>query len=90
MLKVIPVKNEFGNVVKNQYTYWDGKDFVFQSYDDIIVRQTPDQIYLDQNNHDTSVTTRKYRNQFLGMTDDEVSEAIQNDELVLMDLNNTL
>lgn len=87
MLKVIPVRNEFGNVVKNQYTYWDGQDFVFQSYDDIVVRQTPDQIYLDQNAYNASVTTRKYRNQFLNMTDAEVSEAIQTNDLVLMDLN---
>ncbi len=87
MPKVIPMTNENGNVVKNQYTYHEDDCFIFQSYDSVIAKIDQNQIYMDINKHDASVTTMKYRNQFVNMTDYEVLEAIDNGDILLVDLN---
>lgn len=87
MPKVIPMLNEYGNVVKNQYTYHEDDCFIFQSYGDVIVKKDQGQIYMDINKFEGSVTTMRYRNQFLNMTDREVQESIDNGDILLVDLN---
>lgn len=62
----------------------------FQSYDSIIVRKEygPNHnITLDVNYWDYSVTTGKYRNQFLGETKKETEAKIKSGEYKLVDLN---
>ena len=49
--------------------------------------QTLPSIYLDINKWDYSVTTGKYRNQFLGETKKETQAKIDSGEYALVDLN---
>lgn len=68
------------------------KETVFQSYDSVIARRTSDPcgddfIELDRHYWDYSVTTGKYRNQFLGETKKETEKKIASGEYVLTDLN---
>jgi len=68
------------------------REQVFQSYDSVIARRTSDPcgddfIELDSYYWDYSVTTGKYRNQFLGETKKETEEKIASGEYVLTDLN---
>ena len=68
-----------GNSIPNQFilegTFNGGQELgllhcseVFQSYDSIIAVKATGQTFLDKNTWDYSVTTSKYRNQFLGET----------------------
>lgn len=63
----------------------------FQSYQSIIVKIVTafgiPKIYLDINKWDYSITTGKYRNQFLGETKKETQAKIDSGEYVLTDLN---
>ena len=89
-----------GNKVANQFILSDegrgaNGNFisreVFQSYDSIIVEKTvwPDsvKVRLDRSTWDHSVTTGKYRNQFLGETKKETQAKIDSGEYLLADLN---
>ena len=74
---------------------------IFQSYDSVIAKidhahvdlsQNPPigkqkRIYLDSTYWDYSVTTGKYRNQFLGETKKETERKIASGEYILTDLN---
>lgn len=62
----------------------------FQSYDSIIVKKVYGgrlDVYLDRKYWNYSVTTSKYRNQFLGETTKETQAKIDSGEYVLCDLN---
>lgn len=63
----------------------------FQSYDSIIavITRWPDsvEVKLDATYWDYSVTTSKYRNQFLGETKAETQRKINSGEYVLTNLN---
>ena len=59
------ISESSGNAVANQFILTDRGTTFFQSYDTIIVKRTKKHTYLDRNNWDYSVTTGKYRNQFL-------------------------
>ena len=88
-MKVVPMLNEMGNVVRNQYTYYYEGCHILQSYDRWTVKIEGDgQIYMDNKSWDASKTTAKYRNKFLNMGTNEIHEKIRTGEIKIIDLNN--
>jgi len=78
-----------GNKVANQFIISiNGKGTFFQSYKSIIAGKTPNGIILDKNYWNYSVTTSRYRTQFLGETTKETQAKIDSGEYQLVDLNN--
>lgn len=97
-MKVTNITSNKGNPVPNQFiiNWTDGSTYdyeTFQSYDSNIVeiatkRDTGSKfIYLDKNYWDYSVTTGKYRNQFLNETKKETQAKIDSGEYMLTNLN---
>jgi len=99
-MKVENMTSAQGNKVANQFVITDkGKHVtteVFQSYKSVIVKRQslvkPDlsvaeSIELDSYYWDYSVTTGKYRNQFLGETKQETQKKIDSGEYILTNLN---
>ena len=92
MIKVKNFINRNYNTVPNQFILTDTETGIqyFQSYDSIIVKSVPnDATYLDEYYWDYSVTTGRYRNQYLG--DSGVAETrkkIADGTYKLADLNN--
>jgi hypothetical protein len=92
-MKVRNMTGRTGREVANQFEIRDDNGNVFfQSYDSIIVKveRVPDRlpkVYLDSTFWDYSVTTGKYRNQFLGETKAETEKKIKSGEYILTDLN---
>ena len=80
-----------GRPVANQFIIIDDDgSMFFQSYDSIIVKKEwidREKIYLDSYYWDYSVTTGKYRNQFLGETKAETQRKIDSGEYILTNLN---
>lgn len=76
-----------GNRIANQFIIRTNDAVYFQSYDTIIVKKTCDNIYLDRNSWDHSITTGKYRNIFLGEDKKETERKIKNGEYILTNLN---
>jgi len=101
MTKVKPLFGRTGKPVANQYVIekklGNGyKDYWFQSYDSIIVyidNYTPldhspfNGTYLDKKYWNYSMTTSKYRNQFLNETTKETQAKIDSGQYKLVDLN---
>ena len=85
--KVQNMKSLKGNDVPNQFIIWGSFTKIFQSYQTIIAMIKRGQVYLDKNDWDYSVTTSKYRNQFLGETKKETEKKIKSGEYKLKDLN---
>ena len=67
----------------------DNKKEVFQSYNSIIAKRNKktDKITLDSYYCDYSVTTGKYRNQFLGENRKETEKNIKSKQYKMVDLN---
>jgi len=95
-MKVRNMRSKSGNPVANQFIITDREDdydiVVFQSYDSVIVRQHnrvdgSTGTLLDEHYWDYSVTTGKYRNQFLGETKAETQKKIDSGEYILANLN---
>jgi len=96
-MKVQNMTSAKGNKIANQFIITDNKlhTTYFQSYDSIIVmvednsfdKHGKDKIYLDRDTWDYSVTTGKYRNQFLGENKKETKKKIKSGEYILTDLN---
>ncbi len=99
-MKVENMVSARGNTIPNQFIICGVEGFnpveCFQSYKSIIVKKvfnglapigTIDQIYLDKNKWNYSITTGKYRNQFLGETIKETHAKIKSGEYKLADLN---
>ena len=88
---VLNMKSSKGNKVPNQFIIcMGGIDNIqfFQSYQTIIgKRDHLGKITLDKNKWDYSVTTSKYRNQWLGMNTTQVKDAILNGSISLENLN---
>ena len=77
-----------GNSVPNQFIISiNSIGTYFQSYSSIIACKTPKGIVLDKNYWDYSVTTGKYRNQFLNETKKETEAKIKSGVYKLKDLN---
>ena len=92
-MKVQNMTSSKGNSVPNQFIV-DGEHYgqfgrFFQSYKSVIAFQPADgsSITLDRDKWDYSVTTGKYRNQFLGETKAETQKKIDSGEYILTDLN---
>lgn len=73
--------------VKNQFIIQTDKGIVFQSYNSVITAKISGKRYLDSGTWDYSITTGKYRNQFLGETKKETEAKIKSGEYILTDLN---
>jgi len=91
-MKVSNMTNARGNTVPNQFIIFDSEFTIFQSYDSVIVKTDFDddgnrRVKLDDYYWNYSVTTSKYRNQFLGETTKETQKKIDSGEYLLTDLN---
>ena len=76
------------NPVANQFKIFTPDGVVFQSYSTIIaIRTNDDRIILDKDKWDYSVTTSKYRNEFLGLNTKEIRELIESGSIKLANLN---
>lgn len=74
--------------VKNQFILETEKGLYFQSYESIIAfKPLAGPIQLDSKYWDYSVTTGKYRNQFLNETKKETEQKINSGVYLLVDLN---
>jgi hypothetical protein len=79
--------NRSGRAVANQFTIWTDNDGVFfQSYRTVIARVYKGETTLD-NNWNSSRTTGKYRNQFLGEDKPTTERKIKSGEYKIVDLN---
>ena len=87
-MKVKNMTSPRGNKVANQFIITDNGDEYFQSYRSIIAKRSKGKIYLDDYYWDYSVTTGKYRNEFLGEGIAETRKKINSGEYILTDLNN--
>jgi len=87
-MKVSQLINGKGNTVKNQFIITDDTTEYFQSYKSIIAKKDyMGKITLDKNTWDYSVTTGKYRNEFLGEGIQATRDKIESGEYKLEDLN---
>ena len=87
-MKVENMTSPQGNKVANQFLITDNGDEYFQSYDTVIAMKNDDGIiYLDKYSWDYSVTTGKYRNEFLGEGIAETRKKIASGEYILTNLN---
>ena len=87
-MKVENMTSARGNTVPNQFIITDNGDEYFQSYRSIIAKRSKGKIYLDDYYWDYSVTTGKYRNEFLGEGITETRKKIASGEYILTNLNN--
>lgn len=89
-LNVPKVSNMTGRSgpVANQFLIRTEDGVAFQSYDSVIAfKQYGGPVFLDRYYWDYSVTTGRYRNQFLGLNKKETQEAIDEGRFILTDLN---
>ena len=86
-MKVQNMYSPNGNKVANQFIITDNGDEYFQSYRSIIAKRSKGKIYLDDYYWDYSVTTGKYRNEFLGEGISETRKKIASGEYILTNLN---
>lgn len=73
--------------VANQFIIDTDEGRYFQSYQSVIAFVKGDKVVLDENKWNYSVTTAKYRNQFLRQTTKETQAKIDSGEYELADLN---
>lgn len=86
----VKVKNiqRNGRAVPNQFIITTPEGEYFQSYDSVIAyRDKSGAVFLDEATWDYSVTTGRYRNEFLGEGIAETRKKIASGEYVLTDLN---
>ena len=86
-MQVQNMRSARGNTVPNQFIINHNGEEYFQSYRSIIAKRSGGRIYLDEYFWDYSVTTGRYRNDFLGEGIKETREKIESGEYLLMDLN---
>jgi len=90
-MKIQNMTSKSGRQVPNQFIIFDSEATYFQSYNSIIVKTCFEdgerKVYLDSYYWDYSVTTGKYRNQFLGENKAETEKKIKSGEYTLADLN---
>ena len=86
-MKVENMYSPNGNKVANQFIITDNGDEYFQSYRSIIAKRSKGKIYLDDYYWNYSVTTGKYRNEFLGERIADTRKKIASGEYILTDLN---
>ena len=87
-IKVKNFTNKNGNAIPNQFIIDEKWSLRFQSYDSIIaIKYKGGATVIDCDYWDYSVTTRKYRNQFLGETTAETLKKIKSGEYHFEKLN---
>jgi len=86
-MKVKNMTSTRGNKIANQFLITDNGDEYFQSYKSMIAKRSQGKIYLDEYYWDYSVTTGKYRNQFLGEGIADTRKKIEQGVYILTDLN---
>ena len=86
-MKIKQMKSNRGNAIANQFVVDAFNEKYFQSYDSIIVKIINNKVFLDEYYWDYSMTTSKYRNQFLNETTKETQEKINSGEYKLTNLN---
>tara|TARA_R110001592_G_scaffold211770_1_gene463784 strand:+ start:318 stop:587 length:270 start_codon:yes stop_codon:yes gene_type:complete len=88
-MKVKNMTSAKGNKIANQFIIIDdNNDVTFQSYNSSIAKKIHNGlIYLDEYYWDYSVTTGKYRNQFLGEGIADTRKKIEQGVYILTDLN---
>jgi hypothetical protein len=87
-VKVRNMVSAQGNVIPNQFIIETDVGIYFQSYRSVIALiKKGGKVYLDESTWDYSVTTGKYRNQFLYETKKETEQKIKSGEYILTDLN---
>lgn len=91
MAKVTQMTGRTGNPVANQFIIFDSEATYFQSYNTVIAKTCWEDgervVYLDRDRWNYSVTTSKYRNQFLGCTTADIKQGIKRGDYILADLN---
>lgn len=88
-VKVENMTSNNGNDIPNQFIIRTDEGTYFQSYKSIIAFKAKDgTIYLDAEKWDYSVTTGKYRNQFLGEDKKQTEAKIKSGIYKLANLNN--
>jgi len=91
MSKVSNMTSNNGNKVANQFIVFESEATYFQSYQTVIAKTCFEdgerKIFLDADSWDYSVTTSKYRNQFLGIDTKETKRRIKAGEIQLINLN---
>ena len=83
---VANMKSSRGNPAPNQFEIQTDKGRVFQSYSTVIAAIIKSKTYLDPK-YDYSVTTGKYRNQFLGEGIEATRKKIKSGEYIVVNLN---
>ena len=86
-MQVENMKSTRGNTVPNQFIINHKGEEFFQSYRVIIAKVANGKTFLDSYYWDYSVTTGRYRNQFLNETIKETRAKIESGEYILTDLN---
>jgi len=86
-MKVKNMTSSRGTIVPNQFIITDGNTTYFQSYRSVIAKRHNGQVTLDPTYWDYSVTTGKYRNQFLGESKKETQAKIDSGVYKLENLN---
>ncbi len=87
-MRVSNMRSSHYNTVANQFIIESPDGTYFQSYDSVIAFKPFDgKIQLDEKKWDYSLTTGKYRNQFLNETKKETEAKIKSGEYLLTDLN---
>ena len=86
-MRVYNMTSNNGNKVANQFIIEDKNKTYFQSYNSIIVLNKNGKITLDSYYWDYSVTTGKYRNQFLNEGINETRKKIKEGIYKLANLN---
>ena len=88
--KVNNMQSNRGNAIPNQFEISTPEGIYFQSYSSVIAfipMKAGEKTQLDCNKWDYSVTTGKYRNQFLNETKKETQAKIDSGVYELADLN---
>ena len=86
-MKVTNMLSPRGNKVPNQFIINNNGEEYFQSYKSVIVKKSKGKIYLDDYYWNYSVTTGKYRNEFLGEGVAATRKKIASGEYILTNLN---
>ena len=88
-MQVKQMTGRTGAPVANQFIINDGEDEYFQSYETVIAKRNKSSrlVTLDRDRWDYSVTTSKYRNQFLGMSTAQIKRGIKSGVIALVNLN---
>lgn len=82
------ISDRTGRAIPNQFIIDDGNGKIyFQSYNTVIALISRGRVFLDENSWDYSVTTGRYRNQFLGEKKAETERKIKDRTYGLIVLN---